>query len=159
MSNTKGALDELRASIRADLLRADKHVVDLTTWASKQPEGYETLAAALLLHHLYGAIEAIIERSLKLFDGSNPHGQDWHMRLLESASRELPEVRPIILPQNDTVDELRRFRHRLRKRYDVDTVPERLHPVIQSAITSWPKIRVHLVRFVDFVDECAQGAE
>jgi hypothetical protein len=159
MSVTKVALDDLAASIKADLEQADKHVKVLTTWQATAPTGNDLLAAALLLHHLYSAIEAIIERSLKLFDGTPTQGQDWHMRLLELASKEVPDLRPAILPTNEAVDELRRFRHRIRKRYDVDVDPDRLFPVLQTAVAEWPNIRAHIVVFSAFVDECARDAD
>jgi len=158
MSVLEAALDSLAANIESDLKSADKHVVMLAAWDGSPPEGNEIYAAAMLLHHLYGAIEAIIERSLNIFDGVMPEGPDWHVRLLELASHELSNSRPVILPQNDVVDELRRFRHLLRKRYSLDLEPERLAPLIHNAVTSWPTIREHLLRFLRFVRQCAQAA-
>jgi hypothetical protein len=112
----------------------------------------------MLLHHLYGAIEAIAERALKTFEGVTPKGEASHVEVLERASKEVAGLRPAILPQSSAIDELRRFRHRFRKRYDVDLEIEQLHPVIQSAIDAWPQIRASLAAFGAFVDECAKAA-
>ena len=142
-----------------DLAHADKHTSELKTWEITAPTGYEPYAAAVLLHHVYGAIEATIERSLKIFDGASPDGVDSHVQLLEQASRAVEGVRGVILPHDDAVDELRRFRHRFRKRYDVDIEPALLQPVIKAAVTSWPRIRAHLDGFAAFVEECAKVAK
>lgn len=103
-------------------------------------------------------MEAIAERALRTFDGDVPRGEASHVELLERASNEVPRLRPAILPKSDAIDELRRFRHRFRKRYDEDLESGRLHPLIQSAIRAWPEIRASLVGFGAFVDECAKIA-
>jgi hypothetical protein len=158
VSVAKVALQELAVSLRADLTHADKHAAELATWTTAAPNGYEVYAAATLLHHLYSAIESIVERSLKVFDGAVPDGEGSHIQLLERAAAPLDGVRDVILPKNEVVDELRRFRHRFRKRYDVDLEPARLQPVIKSAVAEWPTIRAHLATFAAFVDECVEVA-
>jgi hypothetical protein len=105
-----------------------------------------------------GAIEAIVERALKTFDGVAPKGEAFHVQALELASKEVVGLRPAILPQSSAIDDLRRFRHRFRKRYDVDLEIGLLHPVIQSAVGAWPRIRASLAEFGAFVDECAKAA-
>ena len=159
MSVTKVALEELVASVSADLAHADKHVAQLTTWVTVVPTGFEVHAAAMLLHHLYGAIEAIVERCLKTFDGAAPGGEDSHIRLLELGSVAVAGVRGVILPRDPVVDELRRFRHRFRKRYDDDLEVEHLHPLVKSSVAAWPTIRGHLSAFASFVDLCAKVAQ
>lgn len=158
MNVTKAALEALSASLRADLDHGDRHVTTLAKWTQAPPVGVEVYAAAMLLHHLYGAIEAIVERAIKTFDGMTPKGEAFHVQLLEAASKEVAGLRPAILPQSSAVDELRRFRHRLRKRYDVDLEMGLLHPVIQSAVGAWPQIRASLATFSAFVDECIKAA-
>lgn len=159
MTATKLALEELAANIKSDLAQADRRVMQLSDWQATQPEGHELYAAAMYLHQLYGAIESVIERSVRLFDGVSPSGSDWHVRLLGMASVELPGLRPVILPADDAVDEMRRFRHRLRKRYDDDMRPELLHPVLRSALAAWPRIRASLEQFKSFVEDCSRNAE
>jgi hypothetical protein len=131
----------------------------LATWKNVAPKGYELNAAAMLLHHLYTAIEAILERSLKTFDGTVPGGNASHIQLLEQASTAVAGTRGVILPQDDAIDELRRFRHQFRKRYDVTLKVDQLHPVIKNAVTSWPRIRSHLASFAQFVDKCVEAAQ
>lgn len=158
MNATKAALEALSVAIKADLAHGDRHAAELATWKQDPPAGYEIHAAAMLLHHLYGAIEAIAERALKTFDGVTPKGDASHVEVLERASGEVAGLRPAILPRASALDELRRFRHHFRKRYDVDLEIERLHPVIQSAVGAWPQIRASLAEFGAFVDECAKAA-
>ncbi len=158
MNVTKAALEALSAGLRADLAHGDRHAAELANWRQTPPVGYEVHAAALLLHHLYGAIEAIAERALKTFDGVTLKGEDFHIKVLELASKEVERLRPAILPQSSALDELRRFRHRFRKRYNEDLEVGLLHPIIQSAIGAWPQIRDSLAAFGAFVDECIEVA-
>jgi ribonuclease HepT-like protein len=62
-------------------------------------------------------------------------------------------------PKDSAVDELRRFRHKLRHRYDVTIEVDQLHPVIKNAVASWPRLRAHLAAFAGFVDQCLEVAE
>jgi hypothetical protein len=107
----------------------------------------------------FGAIEAFLERSLKTFDGNVPEGDGSHVQLLDRASKDVPGVRGAILPIDMTVDELRRFRHRFRKRYDVDLDATHVQRVAQNAVAGWPTIRGHLATFAGFVDECIKVAQ
>ena len=160
MSIAKRVLEELALNIKADLAHADKHAADLATWKDSAPRGqHEANSAAMLLHHLYTAIEAIVERSLKTLDGASPRGEDWHIQLLELASASVEGVRDAILPKDAAVDELRRFRHRFRKRYDAVVELTLLRPVIATAVEAWPRIRAHLAKFSAFVDACAAAAK
>lgn len=108
---------------------------------------------------MYGAIEAIAERSLKVFDGYVPTGEANHVRLLQQASSAVEDIRGPILPSDGVIDDLRRFRHRFRKRYEDDLEPAHLSPLIKDAVEAWPRIRAHLVGFAAFVDECTRAAQ
>ena len=153
------ALEQLATSLRADLKFADDYVANLSVWSEVVPDGYAIDAAARRLHHLYGAVEDFVVRALKIFDGQVPSGDDSHIRLLEQGSLEVPGKRGVILPKSDAIDELRRFRHRFRKRYDADLDVGLLHPVVKNAVAAWPTIRAHLVDFVSWVETCAKEAE
>lgn len=65
MSPTKAALTSLQASLQQDLKHGESHLDGLAAWRNRQPVGHEIAAAAVLLHHLHSAIEAVLERSLK----------------------------------------------------------------------------------------------
>ncbi|HYV44883.1 MAG TPA: hypothetical protein VFA20_08480 [Myxococcaceae bacterium] len=62
MTVTKVALETLALALKADLAHADRHAKALSKWTITAPVQDEKYAAATLLHHLYGAIEAIAER-------------------------------------------------------------------------------------------------
>jgi hypothetical protein len=158
MTVTKVALESLALSLRTDLAHADRHVKALSKWTGAAPVRDEKYVAATLLHHLYGAIEAIAERSVKVFDSDAPTGAANHTRLLQQASSAVEGVRGPILPSDDVIDDLRRFRHRFRKRYEDDLEPALLLPLIKDALAAWPQIRAHLVGFAEFVDDCAKVA-
>jgi hypothetical protein len=158
MTATKVALEALAVALRTDLAHAERRVTGLSRWAAVAPVGDETYVAATLLQYLYSAIEAITERALKVFDGYVATGEDSHLQLLERALSAREGIRGPILPPDDLFDELRRFRHRFRRRYDDELEPAYFHPLIQSAVKAWPSIRAHLVGFAEFVDDCAKVA-
>jgi hypothetical protein len=158
MTSTAAALAALAEKLKDDLAHADRHLASLQALPSLAANGYEGFAAAYLLQQIYGAIEAMVERGVRTFDGVSPSGDDWHIRLLERAAKEVPGVRVAILPTSDAVDELRRFRHRVRKRYDDELDASLLGEVISSTIEGWADIRTSLVTFVRFVDDCATQA-
>ena len=80
-------------------------------------------------------------------------------QLIEQGSAAVPGVRGVILPRDAAIDELRRFRHRFRKRYDVEIDVVLLHAVVKIALEAWPTIRAHIAAFSAFVDECAKVVE
>lgn len=82
----------------------------------------ELARAALALHHAYSAVESILERVSRQIEGSLPIGADWHKSLLDSATLEIPGVRPALLEKDTARDlhELRGFRHFLRHAYAVE---------------------------------------
>lgn len=96
MNTSREAFQALSQEIQSDLDAAAKRVAELQAWASDEPEGIEMYAVAFLLQGLYAAIEAILQRSVKLFDGPLPQGEDWHIQLLNAAAQEVTG-RPVIL--------------------------------------------------------------
>jgi len=158
MTVTKVAFETLVVPLRTDLAHADRHVKTLSKWTDAAPVGSETYEAATLLHHLYSAIEAIAERSLKVLDGHIPTGEDSHTQLLQQASSAVEGIRGPILPSDVVIEKLRRFRHRFRKRYEDDLEPAHLSSLIKDTMAAWPRIREHIVGFAAFVDECARVA-
>ncbi len=90
---------------------------------------------ALALHHVYVAIESLIERCTRMFEGGVPSGPGSHRELLEGAARDVPGVRPPLLSR-DAVVMLRdflAFRHFLHHAYTSDLDPRRLE-ALRAAI-------------------------
>jgi hypothetical protein len=88
----------------------------------------EAALVALSMDHAYQALEQIllaIERALRLPERS---GSQWHRTLLADAGRDLPGVRPALLPPDSERDweELLGFRHFIRHAYATDLDPVRL---------------------------------
>jgi hypothetical protein len=158
MTVAKVALETLALALRTDLTHADRHAKALSRWTVAAPIRDETYVAATLLHHLYSAIEAVAERSLKVFDGDIPAGEANHKQLLRQASSAVEGIRGPVLPSDVVIDKLRRFRHRFRKRYEDDLEPAHLSPLIKDTVAAWPRIQAHIAGFAAFVDECARVA-
>lgn len=123
------AIRRLRAEIRFDreaFEQRARELADLPLGPEASPA--ITAQAAVALHHAYCAVESILVRVARQFEGAIPDGADWHQALLHAAGLELPDVRPAILSR-PTVDSLRRllgFRHFFRHGYAVPLDPMRL---------------------------------
>lgn len=120
------AIARLLAEIDDDLASAAQRLASLRGFLDpSRPDAAHVAtvaAAALDLHHYYTAIESALERVGRAFEGSLPHGADWHRELLHASVLDLPGVRPPVL-RRDTEAELRRllsFRHFLRHAYAVE---------------------------------------
>ncbi len=90
--------------------------------------GPEAAFVALALDHSYQALEQIllgVERALFLPERT---GDRWHRALLADATRELPGIRPIVVPTEVERDweHLLGFRHFLRHAYAAELDPARL---------------------------------
>lgn len=83
---------------------------------------------ALSLHHAYAAMEAMLTRSVRFFDGEPPAGADHHRALLHRAGLVIPSVRPAILTRASLAParELMKFRHFLRHDYGAELDPAQL---------------------------------
>lgn len=91
----------------------------------------ESAYVALALDHAYEAFETMLVRLERAAGFPERSGASWHRALLVDAAREVPGVRPLIVPPEvlgDWVD-LLGFRHFLRHAYAAELEPERLRAV------------------------------
>lgn len=91
----------------------------------------ESAFVALALDHAYEAFETMLVRLERAAGLPERQGASWHRALLVDAAREVPGVRPLIVPPEvlgDWVD-LLGFRHFLRHAYAAELEPERLRAV------------------------------
>lgn len=110
-------------------------------------------SVALNLHGLYSSLERVFELIAVEIDGGTLGGDAWQAELLRQMTVEVPDVRPAVL-QPDTasaLDDLRRFRHRIRNIYATNLDPERVKPLVTGLPALWQRLRENLGAFVGFL--------
>lgn len=94
---------------------------------------HETIGfVALSLQRAYTALESLLERLVRFFDGSVPSGPAWHRTLLQRAGLEIEAIRPALLAPETLVPlaELLRFRHFLHHDYDAEIDANKLNDMV-----------------------------
>jgi len=101
---------------------ADEHAGHLSAC------GYE-------LNRFYNVLEKSFERLCEAFENHFEKAGDYHERLLERVSLDLPGIRPRFLPaeQRSRVRELKSFRHFFRHAYDPILRADRLAELVTAA--------------------------
>ena len=101
---------------------ADEHAGHLSAC------GYE-------LNRFYNVLEKSFERLCETFENHFENAGDYHERLLERVSLDLPGIRPRFLPaeQRSRVRELKSFRHFFRHAYDPILRADRLAELVTAA--------------------------
>lgn len=153
----KGVIQRLRAEIRNDREAIGEHIAVLARHdVSTESDGPLLAAAAVATHHLYGAVESILLRAARFFEGEAPEGPDWHQQLLTVMALEIPEVRPALVGR-DTLNLLRQllaFRHFFRHAYSVALDGKRLALLARTAM----EVRPLLDRDLDALDALLAAA-
>ncbi len=137
-----------RAQLRGDRAAWEARLDDL---AGVALEGSvlpgELARAAWDLHHAYTALEAVLERVLRLVDGVIPEGPASHVEL---AALEVEGLRPALFGADAKpgLHELRSFRHFVRHGYAVELDAARLRALAATAAA----LRPLLARDLDRLD-------
>ncbi len=130
------SIERLRAEIRSDRTSIGRwldQLEPLELGAGSDPALLSL--AAWAIHHSYSAIEAILERTMRVIERSLPEGADFHKALLDAAALELEGIRPPLLSPETVreLHELRGFRHFVRHAYSVDLDGGRLAALQERA--------------------------
>jgi hypothetical protein len=91
---------------------------------------------------------------LRALEGDVPEGPDWHVALMEDASRPLEPLRPALLSSELLPDlgELRRFRHFLRNAYSVSLDQQRLITLAEIVTRIHPSLRRDMEALLGFLE-------
>ncbi len=116
-------------------------------------------SVALNLHSLYSGLERIFELIAVELDGGTLGGDAWHAELLRQMSLDVPAVRPAALRPETAIalDELRRFRHRVRNIYAANLDPARIRPIVTGLPSLWEGLQQDLGAFVGFLRRLARA--
>ena len=151
-------LQRLRAEIARDLTAFRSRVEELETLPPLSGADRASLAAAAVaLHHAYGAIESALARIARAIDDGLPEGPDWHQALLEVMTLAIESIRPPVLSAatKELLQRLLGFRHFFRHAYAMDLDGVRLAELQRCAVALMPLIGEDLARFDRFLADAA----
>ncbi len=112
-------------------------------------------SVALNLHGFYLGAERIFSHIAELIDGGVPHGEHWHLRLLDQMVAEIPRKRPPVISKEvaTKLDEYRRFRHIVRNVYTHVFDPIKIEKLVTDAFPLFEKLKAELTAFTNFLEQ------
>lgn len=158
-------LQRVARELEADLVIAKGLQERIEVWqsanSSNHPDEFMLRAAGSLLHDFYNVIETAFERIAHEINGGVPATPDWHARLIEDMTLDLPGIRPaVISPETREIfDELRRFRHRFRHLYGTDLRWDRIEPLLGMSGRALESFRECCENVVRYLRSLAEGAQ
>ena len=92
-------------------------------------------ACAYELARAYNVLEKMLERICVAFENHFEKRGDYHEKLIQRLSLDLPGIRPAFIPADRVSDlrELKGFRHVMRHAYDLTLRPDRLRELVTVA--------------------------
>lgn len=157
--------EELVERIRGEVLDLERVVQRAPrAWSQAQREPGEQAyldSVALNLHGFYSGGERLFELIARHVDRALPAGETWHRDLLQQMTRDLADVRPAVISQDNALalDEFRRFRHLVRSVYTMNLLPDKMVGLTSALPGLWPRLRAELLAFADFLEELAQASQ
>jgi HepT-like protein len=143
-----------------DLERVVQRALRAWPYAQKSVSEQEVYldSVALNLHSFYSGLERLFELIARHIDHSIPDGEAWHRDLLQQMAKEIKDIRPAVIGQNNakSLDEFRRFRHLVRNVYATNLVPDRISKLMSKLPDLWKSLHAELLAFADFIDELAK---
>ena len=132
-------MDAAGLSVLLTELNADCEVARAaaTSAATRLKEGFagSAEACAYELNRLYNVIERMLERISEDFENHFEKRGEYHERLLQRLTLDLPGIRPAFVPQGRITGlrELKGFRHLVRHAYDLTLRRDRLIELAEIA--------------------------
>ena len=123
--------------------------------ARRSNDDYYLDSVALNLHGFYSGFEHIFTHIAETIDGDLPHGENWHMLLLQQMRNEIPGVRPAVISTKtgEILDELRKFRHIIRNVYTHRLDPVRLGKLVIGSSGMFKQINAEMSAFIAFLEQ------
>jgi len=137
-----------------DIERSLERVNEGWERARRSSDDYYLDSVALNLHSTYNGFERIFTRIAEMVEGDLPHGENWHLCLLQQMKNEVQGIRPAVISANteDILDELRRFRHLVRNVYTHHLDPVRLGKLVKETSKVFAQLKAELLAFVAFLE-------
>jgi hypothetical protein len=129
----------------------------LLRWGEEPPERPYLVFAAMAIHGWYTGLEAMLTRIVHDLDGRAPPPERHARELLAAAMREVPGIRPPILPRliEPGLLALLTYRHFVRHGYGADLDPGRLEAEARRLIHLEPIVSNALDTFDGFLKQVA----
>ncbi len=143
----------LVAEIRNALSKLEKLVHRLATQQGRVDDEEISESAALRLQNFYSGCERIFKMIASEVNGVLSQDFDWHKRLLNQVSLEIPGIRPAVISaetQKD-LDDLLLFRHLVRNIYSYELKPERIDELVKLTVNLFPKFAGDIEAFNAFL--------
>ncbi len=152
-------IEEEQAELEATVAAIRRHWAKAETAAADQDAYLNSVA--LNLHSLYSGLERVFELIAVELDGGPLGGEAWHAELLQQMAFDVPDVRPRVLrPETAAaLDELRRFRHRVRNIYATKLDPARIEPLVMALPGLWQDVTQDLGAFVNYLNRLGRATE
>ncbi len=108
---------------------------------------------AYQLHNLYCAFEDLMIIIANNFENQIYESMDWHGRLLNRMTEEIPNIRPPLFSRESypLLDELRSFRHWFRHAYSYQVEQEKLGMVLRKTLKLKEIYKNDIQRFIDLL--------
>ena len=139
-----GDLDRAVAAVQRHWKRAASESADQDAFLN---------SVALNLHGFYNALERVMELIAVDLDGAALGGEAWHSELLRQVALEMPSLRPAVISEGtrQSLDEYRRFRHRVRNIYAANLNVSQLEPLVSRLAGVWTTLKAELAGFADYL--------
>ena len=166
---TRSEISKLVQFVAASMEKIDELASSIDDAAGKNDDANIDVGAkaflAVELHRYYTGLESVLERIVRVIDGTIPAGESWHRDLLMVASRPISNLRPTVLDAKaaGALHRLLAFRHFFRHAYFVELDWNELEPHRHRVVSIHPQIKAQIDRFVahlrDTLDELRSGSD
>lgn len=158
-------MDRIAAQILRQELLADAELLESAVASARQriEESFpgSLPACGYELNRSYNILEKGFERVCEAFENHFDKRGDYHERLIERMSLELPGIRPRFLPASylRAIRELKGFRHIFRHAYDLTLYPDRLRELVDSLEQVSARYRGWIDEFFAAIEPELEGYE
>ena len=83
-----------------------------------------------------------------------PQGENWHLKLLDQMTADLPPVRPAVISTSvgNSLQDFRGFRHVVRNVYAYRFEASKIENLVTSAPHVFSQLKAELLAFASFLD-------
>jgi hypothetical protein len=113
---------------------------------------------ALNLQSFYTGVERVLELVINEIDQVRPEGANWHQVLLQTASSEIPNLRPAIISSEtrNALDRYRGFRHVARNVYPFAIDGEQIAPLMKNLWETFNGFQHDVDQLIETLAKAAQ---
>ncbi|MDN5347226.1 MAG: hypothetical protein PWP65_790 [Clostridia bacterium] len=161
----RGQLLTLAAEIDNRLSDLLNIVQEARTWQKinkdRNPDTFSLRAMGSILHDFYSCIENVFENIAVTLNGGLPKEPNWHKRLLQNMTLDIPKLRPAVISRDleKKLDEYLRFRHIFRNVYGHLLEWERMEHLVRELDGVASRVTRELAIFKAFLIHLAEKLE